>query len=299
MIDVTPGCSYLYGHFDKMVRCLERWERTTPNDDDIDDLTETIKKYAYECMYCTYGTSAWHRYAANSLYCADFLMKFIHVASVMEVLERLLSTEFDRLKDTNAIIFVNDILVRKYLLRESGITDLQSTYRRMIERAVGIASRHSPKEADVEYEAYQASRFAYRWITEYIDMFGDRSLLKKWIPALKTERLVDIWCNFPDRYIREQALYWQYRNRNDKYLGRRQIDRIKKYLDDSLQQHLCLWCIWFESDVEEASKVLEANGLMEIVNITDDGLSIRGVPVLLDEASRSKLLKIICENGFF
>lgn len=258
-IDTSSGCGYLYHHFDDLVKELEIWTERNPQDENVEELIETIEAFSCECGFCTRYTYGWQQYAARSLYCADYLLKFVKDASKRNQLEDMLLIKFDRIMDSGAIIFVEGKLLQKYLLHEAGKCNHQRNYQRIIKQATESACSHHPVEEDVEYVAFKSSKLASQWIREYLDRFGDYSLLKKWIPAMDTVRLADIWYNFPDRHIRSRAPRFV-----------RMIESIEKYLDDSLEIHLQLWNLWFEHDKQEVLETVRAEDLIEILEVTED-----------------------------
>ena len=83
--------------------------------------------------------------------------------------------------------------------------------------------------------------------------------LQEWIPAMDTVRLADIWYNFPERYIGSRAPRFM-----------RMIERVDKYLDDSLDIHLRLWNIWFKHDKLEVLETVKAEDLIEILEVTEN-----------------------------
>lgn len=235
------------------------WTEANPLDKDIDELLETIEAFEDECRFCTNYTYGWHRYAARSLYCADYLLKFVKDEAKRIELEDMLLFRFDCMLDSDAILFIEDKLLHKYLLHEGSKYRHHLNYQQIIERAVKSASSHHPVEEDVEYVAFKSSKLASQWIREYLDRFGDYSLLKKWLPAMDTVRLADIWYNFPDRHIRSRAPRFM-----------RMIERIEKYLDDSLEIHLQLWNLWFEHNKLEVLETVSDSDLIEILEVTED-----------------------------
>lgn len=184
--------------------------------------------------------------------------------------------------DSGAIIFVKDQLLQKYLLHEARSYNIQCNYQRIIKRAVKSAASHHPVESDVEYVAYRSSKLASQWITEYINRFGDYSLLKNWIPDMRTLWLADIWYSFPDRYIRDRS--GRCKNR---------IERIEKYLDDSLEIHLHLWNLWFEHEKLEILETVSAKDLIGILEVTENDDFCRIVNELVKVSKNDKVREIL------
>lgn len=91
-IDKSSGYGYLYHYFDNMVKLLKEWQLSNPNDEDNDELINTIFKYKSECDYCKYNSPGWFKYAARCFYCADYLVQFIGNKSLHDCLENELSS---------------------------------------------------------------------------------------------------------------------------------------------------------------------------------------------------------------
>ncbi len=257
-IDKSSGYGYLYHYFDNMVKLLKEWQLSNPNDEDNDELINTIFKYKSECDYCKYNSPGWFKYAARCFYCADYLVQFIGNKSLHDCLENELSSTFDMLIDSESISFVEDSLFDKYCLKEHNGTSVRDNYIRAINKAIYTAHLHHPLKSDVEHMAYCGCKFAYKRVLKYIEKYEDFSYLKKWIPGLSTPHLADIWYRFPEHYIHDQSRHSH------------MIASIERYLNDSLELHLKLWELWYDHDREEILEVVDSDTLIEVLEVLDD-----------------------------
>lgn len=279
-INKSSGCGYLYHHFDNVCSLLEDWKNTIPNDNDIQELAETIEAYANECYYCNYKSLGWFQYAARSFYCANYLVRYFPDEYISN-LQYSLNVVFERLMDSEAISFVEKELFDKYFYAVDSDSVLRDRYYRVIQHSTYTASMHHPVEEEVEYMAYHGCRFSHDMIMGYISKFDDTSHLKEWIPRLNTPMLANIWYRFPDDVIKNP------------YGHRQMIERVESYLDKSLELHLRLWNFWFEVNPKEVLDYNDAECLIEILDVSEDDSFIEVMNKLIEFPYNDKVLKIL------
>lgn len=257
-IDTSSGCGYLYHHFDDLISDLEKWHIANPEALDHKELFDTVKKFIDESTFRTWGSPGWLLYSARCFYCANVMLKYIHGNEVRKILQEYQTECFRRLLSTEVVSVLDRFLLNEFLGKFRNTPYLKEVYQCAIDKSIETSRKHRPIDSRCEYIAYKGSVRAKELIETYISDTGDNTLLKKWIPQLDTPRLAYIWYEFPERFIHSPRFH------------RHLIDSVQDYLDKSLENHLELWGIWFDSNIYEVVECNSAETLIEVLEVMDD-----------------------------
>ena len=251
-IEKTPGCSYLYGHFDKLVKLLKARTLTSEENQSLKDL---IRDYAVDSRFNNFASANWMRYSARCFYCADYLLAFL--TDEQEVMQKYLNGYFMELLEHYVAPIISQEVLDKYIRINITTLNITEFYSILIRKACEGCGKCRYWRANETTLALVYTKSASRLIMEYVNKYSDVSTLKDWLPLFETGRWANIWYEYPD-------------SANFHYAKVHERNAVIDALDEILDIHLELMSFWYWHNSQEFVDTLSLHDLIEILEVCDD-----------------------------
>lgn len=250
----SSGCNYLYYYFNDLIHDLDSLEKGNLPSEVSSELLTLIQDYATDCTYNTYGSANWICYSARCFYCADYLTNYL-TKPMQQAMETFLNRYFVRLTEANvAPVLPKDVLARYIEIGLKSRSPLE-LYDDLIKKAISESYRFRLWDAG-EVSLALSYQHSVSWlIHQYISRYSDYTMLKVWIPLLRTAKIVNVWYEYPD---------------NHNYVGRYTREAVSKYLDEMLEIHLSIIKLWYWNNPQEVIEKLVLDDLIEALEVCDD-----------------------------
>ena len=252
----SSGCGYLYHYFDDLVRELESLEKDKMPTEVSTALQSLIQDYAADCIYNTHSSANWVRYSARCFYCADYLMRYLP-EPLRQTMESSLNGYFLRLTKAGVAPVLPEDVLDKYIEMNLKTKVALEVYDNLIKQAIDGSNRFRIWDDGEVGLALLYLRSVSRLIHQYISIHQDYTMLKVWVPLLRTKWLAKVWYEYPDG---------RYYCRADRYI----IEAVSRYLDEMLEIHLSIIGLWYWNSPQEMIENLELDDLIEVLEVSDD-----------------------------
>lgn len=255
-IKSSPGCDYLYEHFDDLVRELDSLKKGESSKEISEALLPLIRDYALDSTYNTFASANWVKYSARCFYCADYLTRYLDEHQ-QQTTESLLLEYFIRLTDKGVSPVLPEAVLDKYIAKCINSSTPLEVYDKLIRKAISESLRFRVWDANEVSLALSFLRSADRLIRQYISKYQDYSELKHWVPLLHTTRLANIWFEYPD-------------SSNYRHAGSCTREAVSEYLDEMLDIHLSIIDLWYSNNPQEVIYELPLEDLIEALEVYED-----------------------------
>lgn len=252
-IQNSSGYNYLYRYFDELVEMLQNAE--TLSSSEIASLRGLIQDFTAESIYNNYASANWMRYSARCFYCADFLVRFLGDKTSQNGIESLLNSYFKDLVDHGVAPIISQETLDKYIDKNS--ENPQKLYDTLIKKAIIECSKCRYWQGNDISLARAYTKSVDRLISQYINRYDDKTVLKEWIPILNTVRLADFWYKYPD-------------SANFRHTESHERQFIEECLDEMLDIHLKLISEWYWLNPQDLISTYSQKELIEILEVIDD-----------------------------
>lgn len=252
-IQKSSGYSYLYKYFDELVEMLQDAEELSVSE--RASLMGLIQDFALDSIYNNYSSANWMRYSARCFYCADFLVRFLGDQPNQEGMERQLNSYFKVLVNHGVAPIIPQDTLDKYIKKNS--ESPRELYGTLIKKANEECSKCRYFQGNDISLALEYTKAVDRLIRQYLEKYGDRTILNDWIPLLNTVRLADFWYTYPN-----SANYDHTRPHDRQF--------IEECSDEMLDIHLKLISEWYWINPQELISSYSQGDLIEILEVVDD-----------------------------